>query len=142
MLHNAVPERFEAPKGFVPQDFDFDLQLIQTSWLSTFVEPSLHSGPINLVGGFGAKQKEVQLVLGPMDVEYKGAEIQRLKLTANTNLQGQTELLVSAKEIQIGQTQYDRFQIKGSVDHGSMRVGFDLHDKKNRYNFNFNANSE
>ena len=142
LLHNAVPERFEAPKGFVPQDFDFDLQLIQTSWLSTFVEPSLHSGPINLVGGFGAKQKEVQLVLGPMDVEYKGAEIQRLKLTANTNLQGQTELLVSAKEIQIGQTQYDRFQIKGSVDHGSMRVGFDLHDKKNRYNFNFNANSE
>ncbi|MEY4466131.1 MAG: hypothetical protein RLZZ465_1761 [Bacteroidota bacterium] len=142
LLHNAVPERFDPPVNFKPSDFHFDIQLVQTSWLSTFVEPSLRSGPINFVGGFNQAQEKVSLVLGPMDIEFKGVDLQRLKFEANTEEKGKTLCLVSAREIQVGQTQYDRFQIKGMVEDGAMRLGFDLHDKKNRYNVNFNANSE
>lgn len=142
LLHNAVPQRFEPPKGFSPEDFQFDLQLIQTSWLSTFVEPSLSCGPINFVGGFQKAHERVNMVLGPMDLEFKGVDIQRLKFQVNTEEKGKALCLVAAKEIQVGQTLYDRFEIKGSVADGAMRLGFDLHDKKNRYNVNFKANSE
>ena len=142
LLHNAVPERFEAPLGFVPSDFQFDLQLIQTSWLSAFVEPSLNSGPINLVGAFDKKHQKVNMVLGPMDLEFKGVDIQRLKILAETTEKGQAVCQVTAREIQVGQTLYDRFEVKGTVVDGAMRLGFDLHDKKNRYNVNFKANSQ
>lgn len=142
LLHNAVPQRFNAPQGFVPNDFDFDLQLIQTSWLATFIDPTLRTGPINFVGGFGNKHRQVNLVLGPMDLDWKGAEIQRLKLNLVTNEIGTSEIQVLAREIQVGETKYDRFEVKGSVVNGAMRFGFDLHDKRDRYNFNLKANSQ
>ena len=142
LLHNAVPERFDPPKGFVSSDFNFDLQLIQTSWLSTFVDPTLSTGPINLVGEIGNTSQQVNMVLGPMDLEWKGAEIQRLKLVATTVEKGKSDLILSAKEIKVGETKYDRFELKGAVVDGAMRVGFDLHDKRDRYNFNFKANSQ
>ncbi len=142
LLHNAVPERFEPPLDFQPADFTFDLQLIQTSWLSAFVDPTLYTGPINFVGGFGQKHQQVEMVLGPMDIEFRGVDIQRLKLEAKTSEKGKALCQVSAREIQVGQTLYDRFEIVGSVVDGAMRLGFDLHDKKNRYNVNFKANSQ
>lgn len=141
-LHNAVPDRFEAPKQFIPLDFRFDLQLIQTSWLSAFVEPTLNSGPINLVGAFEQGHQQVDFTLGPVDLEFKGVDIQRLKLQASTAEFGKALCKVTAKEIQIGQTNYDRFEITSTVVDGAMRLGFDLHDKKNRYNVNFKANSQ
>lgn len=142
MLHHAVPERFEAPAQFVPTEFQFDLQLTQTSWLSAFVEPTLNTGPINLVGDFKQGQQQMDFVLGPLDLEFKGVDIQRLKVQAATSELGKALCKVTAKEIQVGQTLYDRFEVTGSVVDGAMKLGFDLHDKKNRYNVNFKANSQ
>lgn len=142
LLHHAVPERFEPPKQYVPSDFNFDLQLIQTSWLSAFVEPTLSTGPINFVGGFESKHQKVEMVLGPMDVEFKGVDIQRLKCQVKTTEKGKALCVVDAREIKVGQTLYDRFEIKAAVVDGAMKLGFDLHDKKNRYNVNFKANSQ
>lgn len=116
-----------------------DLQLIQTDWLSSFVDKSLQSGPINLVGHFGSQHRDVNVVLGPMDITWQGAEWHRLKLVVNSNTDGAATLLLNAKDLNYGETKYDRFALEGKLTDGILDVGFDLHDMQDRYNVNLGA---
>ena len=138
-LYTLLPNRFDAPKLFVPADFNFDLQLIQTDWLSSFVDKTLQSGPINLVGNFGSQHRDVDVVLGPMDLTWQGAEWHRLKLVVNSNTDGAATLLLNAKDLNYGETKYDRFALEGKLTDGILDVGFDLHDMQDRYNVNLGA---
>ncbi|GDX50540.1 hypothetical protein LBMAG26_13990 [Bacteroidota bacterium] len=138
-LYTLLPNRFAAPTFFVPKDFNLDLQLIQTDWLSSFVDKSLQSGPINLVGHFGSQHRDVNVVLGPMDITWQGAEWHRLKLVVNSNTDGAATLLLNAKDLNYGETKYDRFALEGKLTDGILDVGFDLHDMQDRYNVNLGA---
>lgn len=138
-LYTLLPNRFAAPTFFVPKDFNLDLQLIQTDWLSSFVDKSLQSGPINLVGHFGSQHRDVDVVLGPMDLTWQGAEWHRLKLVVNSNTDGAATLLLNAKDLNYGETKYDRFALEGKLTDGILDVGFDLHDMQDRYNVNLGA---
>ena len=140
-LYTLLPNRFTAPTSFVPRDFSFDLQLIQTDWLSSFVDRTLQSGPINLVGHFGSQHRDVDLVLGPMDLSWQGAEWHRLKLAVNANTNGAATLLLNAKDLNYGETKYDRFALEGKLRDGILDVGFDLHDMQDRYNVNLGSQS-
>ena len=140
-LYTLLPNRFVAPTSFVPRDFSFDLQLIQTDWLSSFVERTLQSGPINLVGHFGSQHRDVDVVLGPMDLSWQGAEWHRLKLAVNSNTDGAATLLLNAKDLNYGETKYDRFALEGKLRDGILDVGFDLHDRQDRYNLNLGSQS-
>ena len=140
-LYTLLPNRFVAPTSFVPRDFSFDLQLIQTDWLSSFVERTLQSGPINLVGHFGSQHRDVDVVLGPMDLSWQGAEWHRLKLAVNSNTDGAATLLLNAKDLNYGETNYDRFALEGKLRDGILDVGFDLHDRQDRYNLNLGSQS-
>ena len=141
-LYTLLPNRFAAPKSFSPQAFQFDLQLIQTDWLSSFVDKTLTSGPINLVGSFGSQHQEVDLVLGPMDISWQGAEWHRLKLAINSNANGTSTVVLNAKDLNYGETKYDRFALEGKLAEGVLDVGFDLHDFQDRYNVNLDAQSD
>lgn len=138
-LYTLLPNRFAAPTFFVPKDFNLDLQLIQTDWLSSFVDKSLQSGPINLVGHFGSQHRDVDVVLGPLDLTWQGAEWHRLKLAVNSNTDGAATLLLNAKDLNYGETKYDRFALEGKLTDGILDVGFDLHDMQDRYNVNLGA---
>ena len=138
-LYTLLPNRFAAPTFFVPKDFNLDLQLIQTDWLSSFVDKSLKSGPINMVGHFGSQHRDVDVVLGPMDLTWQGAEWHRLKLAVNSNTDGAATLLLKAKDLNYGETKYDRFALEGKLTDGILDVGFDLHDMQDRYNVNLGA---
>ncbi len=140
-LYTLLPNRFTAPTSFVPRDFSFDLQLIQTDWLSSFVDRTLQSGPINLVGHFGSQHRDVDLVLGPMDLSWQGAEWHRLKLAVNANTNGAATLVLNAKDLNYGETKYDRFALEGKLRDGILDVGFDLHDMQDRYNVNLGSQS-
>ena len=140
-LYTLLPNRFVAPTLFVPRDFSFDLQLIQTDWLSSFVDRTLQSGPINLVGHFGSQHRDVDVVLGPMDLSWQGAEWHRLKLAVNSNTDGAATLLLNAKDLNYGETNYDRFALEGKLRDGILDVGFDLHDRQDRYNLNLGSQS-
>ena len=140
-LYTLLPNRFAAPTSFVPRDFSFDLQLIQTDWLSSFVDRTLQSGPINLVGHFGSQHRDVDVVLGPMDLSWQGAEWHRLKLAVNSNTDGAATLLLNAKDLNYGETNYDRFALEGKLRDGILDVGFDLHDRQDRYNLNLGSQS-
>ena len=140
-LYTLLPNRFAAPISFVPRDFSFDLQLIQTDWLSSFVDRTLQSGPINLVGHFGSQHRDVNVVLGPMDLSWQGAEWHRLKLAVNSNTDGAATLLLNAKDLNYGETKYDRFALEGKLRDGILDVGFDLHDRQDRYNLNLGSQS-
>lgn len=140
-LYTLLPNRFTAPTSFVPRDFSIDLQLIQTDWLSSFVDRTLQSGPINLVGHFGSQHRDVDLVLGPMDLSWQGAEWHRLKLAVNANTNGAATLLLNAKDLNYGETKYDRFALEGKLRDGILDVGFDLHDMQDRYNVNLGSQS-
>lgn len=140
-LYTLLPNRFAAPTSFAPRDFSFDLQLIQTDWLSSFVDRTLQSGPINLVGHFGSQHRDVDVVLGPMDLSWQGAEWHRLKLAINANTDGAASLLLNAKDLNYGETKYDRFALEGKLRDGILDVGFDLHDKQDRYNVNLGSQS-
>ena len=140
-LYTLLPNRFTAPTSFAPRDFSFDLQLIQTDWLSSFVDKTLQSGPINLVGHFGSQHRDVDVVLGPMDLSWQGAEWHRLKLAINANTDGAASLLLNAKDLNYGETKYDRFALEGKLTDGILDVGFDLHDKQDRYNVNLGSQS-
>jgi hypothetical protein len=140
-LYTLLPNRFDAPKAFVPQDFTFDLQLIQTDWLSSFVDKTLNSGPINLVGRFGSQHREVDLVLGPMDLSWQGADWHRLKLAVNSNPNGSSTVLLNARDLNYGETKYDRFALEGKLTNGVLDLGFDLHDLQDRYNVNLGTQS-
>ena len=140
-LYTLLPNRFAAPNSFAPRDFSFDLQLIQTDWLSSFVDRTLQSGPINLVGHFGSQHRDVDVVLGPMDLSWQGAEWHRLKLAINANTDGAASLLLNAKDLNYGETKYDRFALEGKLRDGILDVGFDLHDKQDRYNVNLGSQS-
>jgi hypothetical protein len=140
-LYTLLPNRFVAPTLFVPRDFSFDLQLIQTDWLSSFVDRTLQSGPINLVGHFGSQHRDVDVVLGPMDLSWQGAEWHRLKLAVNSNTDGAATLLLNAKDLNYGETKYDRFALEGKLRDGILDVGFDLHDRQDRYNLNLGSQS-
>jgi len=140
-LYTLLPNRFAAPMAFAPRDFSFDLQLIQTDWLSSFVDRTLQSGPINLVGHFGSQHRDVDVVLGPMDLSWQGAEWHRLKLAINANTEGAASLLLNAKDLNYGETKYDRFALEGKLRDGILDVGFDLHDKQDRYNVNLGSQS-
>ena len=140
-LYTLLPNRFAAPNSFAPRDFSFDLQLIQTDWLSSFVDRTLQSGPINLVGHFGSQHRDVDVVLGPMDLSWQGAEWHRLKLAINANTDGAASLLLNAKDLNYGESKYDRFALEGKLTDGILDVGFDLHDKQDRYNVNLGSQS-
>ena len=140
-LYTLLPNRFAVPTSFVPGDFSFDLQLIQTDWLSSFVDRTLQSGPINLVGHFGSQHRDVNVVLGPMDLSWQGAEWHRLKLAVNANTDGAATLLLNAKDLNYGETKYDRFALEGKLRDGILDVGFDLHDRQDRYNLNLGSQS-
>ena len=140
-LYTLLPNRFAAPTLFVPRAFSFDLQLIQTDWLSSFVDRTLQSGPINLVGHFGSQHRDVDVVLGPMDLSWQGAEWHRLKLAVNSNTDGAATLLLNAKDLNYGETNYDRFALEGKLRDGILDVGFDLHDRQDRYNLNLGSQS-
>ena len=140
-LYTLLPNRFAVPTSFVPGDFSFDLQLIQTDWLSSFVDRTLQSGPINLVGHFGSQHRDVNVVLGPMDLSWQGAEWHRLKLAVNSNTDGAATLLLNAKDLNYGETKYDRFALEGKLRDGILDVGFDLHDRQDRYNLNLGSQS-
>ena len=140
-LYTLLPNRFTAPTSFAPRDFSFDLQLIQTDWLSSFVDRTLQSGPINLVGHFGSQHRDVDVVLGPMDLSWQGAEWHRLKLAVNANTDGAASLLLNAKDLNYGETKYDRFALEGKLRDGILDVGFDLHDRQDRYNVNLGSQS-
>ena len=140
-LYTLLPNRFAVPTSFVPGDFSFDLQLIQTDWLSSFVDRTLQSGPINLVGHFGSQHRDVNVVLGPMDLSWQGAEWHRLKLAVNSNTDGAATLLLNAKDLNYGETNYDRFALEGKLRDGILDVGFDLHDRQDRYNLNLGSQS-
>lgn len=140
-LHTLLPNRFESPKSFVPTNFDFDLQVIQTDWLSSFVDKTLESGPINLVGHFASNHREVDVVLGPMDLSWQGVDWHRLKLAITTDSNGSSSLILNAKDMNYGETKYDRFALEGRLTDGIMDVGFDLHDKLDRYNVNLGSQS-
>jgi hypothetical protein len=140
-LYTLLPNRFSAPTSFAPRDFSFDLQLIQTDWLSSFVDKTLQSGPINLVGHFGSQHRDVDVVLGPMDLSWQGAEWHRLKLAINANTDGAASLLLNAKDLNYGETKYDRFALEGKLRDGILDVGFDLHDRQDRYNVNLGSQS-
>ncbi len=140
-LYTLLPNRFTAPTSFVPRDFSFDLQLIQTDWLSSFVDRTLQSGPINLVGHFGSQHRDVDLVVGPMDLSWQGAEWHRLKLAVNANTNGAATLVLNAKDLNYGETKYDRFALEGKLRDGILDVGFDLHDMQDRYNVNLGSQS-
>jgi hypothetical protein len=140
-LYTLLPNRFAAPTFFVPKDFNLDLQLIQTDWLSSFVDKSLQSGPINLVGHFGSQHRQVEVVLGPMDLTWQGAEWHRLKLVVNSEPNGAATLILNAKDLNYGETKYDRFALEGKLTDGILDVGFDLHDMQDRYNVNLGAQS-
>ena len=140
-LYTLLPNRFTAPTSFVPRDFSIDLQLIQTDWLSSFVDRTLQSGPINLVGHFGSQHRDVDLVLGPMDLSWQGAEWHRLKLAVNANTNGAATLVLNAKDLNYGETKYDRFALEGKLRDGILDVGFDLHDMQDRYNVNLGSQS-
>ena len=140
-LYTLLPNRFAVPTSFVPGDFSFDLQLIQTDWLSSFVDRTLQSGPINLVGHFGSQHRDVDVVLGPMDLSWQGAEWHRLKLAVNSNTDGAATLLLNAKDLNYGETNYDRFALEGKLRDGILDVGFDLHDRQDRYNLNLGSQS-
>jgi hypothetical protein len=122
-LYTLLPNRFDAPKAFIPQDFTFDLQLIQTDWLSSFVDKTLNSGPINLVGRFGSQHREVDLVLGPMDLSWQGADWHRLKLAVNSNPNGSSTVLLNARDLNYGETKYDRFALEGKLTNGVLDMG-------------------
>lgn len=140
-VYTLLPNRFAAPNSFAPRDFSFDLQLIQTDWLSSFVDRTLQSGPINLVGHFGSQHRDVDVVLGPMDLSWQGAEWHRLKLAINANTDGAASLLLNAKDLNYGETKYDRFALEGKLRDGILDVGFDLHDRQDRYNVNLGSQS-
>ena len=140
-LYTLLPNRFASPNSFAPRDFSFDLQLIQTDWLSSFVDRTLQSGPINLVGHFGSQHRDVDVVLGPMDLSWQGAEWHRLKLAINANTDGAASLLLNAKDLNYGETKYDRFALEGKLRDGILDVGFDLHDRQDRYNVNLGSQS-
>lgn len=140
-LYTLLPNRFSAPTSFVPADFNFDLQLIQTDWLSSFVDKTLQSGPINLVGNFASQHRDVDVVLGPMDLSWQGANWHRLKLAVTSNADGAATLLLNAKDLNYGETEYDRFALEGKLTDGILDVGFDLHDKQDRYNVNLGSQS-
>ena len=140
-VYTLLPNRFASPNSFAPRDFSFDLQLIQTDWLSSFVDRTLQSGPINLVGHFGSQHRDVDVVLGPMDLSWQGAEWHRLKLAINANTDGAASLLLNAKDLNYGETKYDRFALEGKLRDGILDVGFDLHDRQDRYNVNLGSQS-
>lgn len=141
-LHQHLPERFDAPKQFAPKDFQFDVKILQTSWLKAFVDTSLETGPINLVGKFEQGFDKINFVLGPIDLDWQGASFQRLKLMVNATEAGKLSLEAGAGDVYYGETNYDRFSIMGKLYDGSLAMALDLHDKRDRYNFSLGAISK
>lgn len=142
LLHNYFPQDFERPLAMAKQDFEFNLQLIQTRWIPIFFQKNLDLGLVNLIGSVNTSEQKVDLELGPLDVRYNGLNSDQMRVSLHTQAGEQGILKVRMGRMQAGKTVYDQFEVFGRLDQGKIDLKMAVHDQKDRYQFNLNTSSE
>lgn len=133
LVSSFLPNRFKSPKNFLLEDMDFDLHINQTGWLSSVVEPTLETGPINLSGKIVSKNSVVQAIIGPVDFEFRGSKFAGATMDFHSNDTGTLRFNLESQSAEFGEVKHDTFAINGELEKGVLNVGINIHEFKDQY---------
>ncbi len=133
LISSFLPNRFKPPQNFIPEDINFNLHLNQTGWLSSIVDPTLQSGPINFSGKMLAKNAVVQAIIGPVDFEFQRSKFAGVTLNLLSNDAGMLGFNLESQSAELGVVKHDKFAISGELEKGILNVAVNIHEFKDQY---------
>ncbi len=141
LLHSQFPDDFEKPVFAQNQDFQFNIRMIQTDWISQFVVKNLSLGLVNAIGSVSTAKNKMDVEVGPLEVSYNDIELQKLQVSLHTDEFQSGRLQVSTGSAAIGKTKYDELAIGAVLKQGQLSLALGLHDEKDRYQLSLQTES-